>query len=54
MNMLLLEDQMIHGDWPRWSGPARIEHDTPLMPRAVASGVWEEAGAWLSEPLPQE
>ena len=52
--MPLLEDQMIHGGWPRWPGPARIEHDTPLVPRAVASGVWEEAGTWLGEELPRE
>ena len=51
--MQCLEDQMIHGGWPRWTSPARIEHDTPLVPRAVASGVWEEAGAWLGEDLPR-
>ena len=53
MNMQFLEDQMIHGGWPRWTSPARIEHDTPLVPRAVASGVWEEAGTWLGEELPR-
>ncbi len=50
----MLEDTMIHGGWPRWPGPARIEHDTPIVPHAVASAVWEEAGAWLGEELPRE
>ena len=50
----MLEDLMIHGGWPRWSGPARIEHDTPIVPRSVATAVWEEAGAWLGEELPRE
>ena len=50
----MIEDTMIHGGWPRGSGPARIEHDTPIVPHAVASAVWEEAGAWLGEELPRE
>ena len=50
----MIEETMIHGGWPRWPGPARIEHDTPLVPQAVASAVWEEAGAWLGEELPRE
>jgi hypothetical protein len=53
MNMQLLEDQMIHGSWPRWPKPPRIEHDTPLVPQAVASAVWAEASQWLGEELPQ-
>jgi len=53
MNMSLLEDQMIHGGWPRWHNPPRIEHDTPLVPQAVASAVWEEASLWLGEELPR-
>src|SRR5664280_3133532 len=31
----------------------QIESDTPLRPRAVAEGVWEEASVWLGEPLPR-
>jgi len=31
----------------------RIELDTPIVPRAVAEGVWEEAGLWLGQPLPR-
>jgi hypothetical protein len=31
----------------------RLEQDTPLRPRAVAEGVWEEASLWLGEPLPR-
>jgi hypothetical protein len=54
----MIEDQMIHGGWPssihRWVEPARIEQETPLVPRAVATGVWEEAVAWLGEELPRE
>ena len=52
--MSMLEDQMIHGGWARWPGPARIEDDTPIVPHAIASAVWEEAGAWLGEELPRE
>ena len=53
MNMELAEDRMVHGGWPRWPGPSRIEHDTPLVPQAVAVAVWEEASLWLGEPLPR-
>ena len=31
----------------------QIESDTPLRPRAVAEGVWEEASVWLDQPLPR-
>jgi hypothetical protein len=31
----------------------QIELDTPVVPRAVAEAVWEEAGVWLDEPLPR-
>ncbi len=50
----MMEDLMIHGGWARWPGPARIEHDTPIVPQAIAGGVWEEAVAWLGEELPRE
>jgi hypothetical protein len=54
----MIEDQMIHGGWPSaihgWAGPARIEQETPLVPRAVASGVWQEAVVWLGEELPRQ
>jgi hypothetical protein len=30
-----------------------IEEDTPIVPRAVAESVWEEACAWLGEELPR-
>lgn len=30
-----------------------MELETPLRPRAVAEAVWEEAGLWLDQPLPQ-
>ncbi len=32
---------------------ARIEHDTPIVPRALAACVCEEASQWLREPFPQ-
>jgi hypothetical protein len=32
----------------------RIELDTPIVPRAVAMGVCEEACVWLHEELPRE
>jgi len=35
-------------------GPSRIAQDTSLAPHAIASGVWEEAGAWLGVELPRE
>ena len=50
--MPLLEDEMIHGGWPQWPEPLRIEQDTPLVPRAVAEAVWEEVSVWLGEELP--
>lgn len=31
----------------------RIEADTPIVPRAVAMSVWEEACVWLDEELPR-
>ena len=53
MNMALLEDEMIHGGWPRWPGPARIEQETPLVPQAEATAGWEEASVRLGEDLPR-
>lgn len=32
----------------------RIEDDTPILPRAVAEGVCEEASVWLGEPFPRQ
>ena len=31
----------------------RIESDTAIVPSAIAIAVWEEASAWLDEPLPR-
>src|SRR6266496_480235 len=49
----MIEDEMSHGRirFSRKPRP-RIELDTPIIPYAVAHGVWEEASAWLHEPLP--
>ncbi len=38
---------------PAWRRVPRIELDTPIVPRAVAEGVCEEAGLWLGQPLPR-
>jgi hypothetical protein len=37
-----------------WKQRPRIEADTPIVPQAVAMGVWEEACVWLDEELPRE
>src|SRR5213593_869980 len=31
----------------------RMKSDTPIVPRAVAEGVCEEASVWLDQPLPR-
>lgn len=31
----------------------RLESDTPIIPRAIAEAVLEEASVWLGEPLPR-
>ena len=36
---------------PPW--PARIEDDTPIVPRALAEQMCEEASVWLGEPFPR-
>jgi hypothetical protein len=33
--------------------PLTIEQETPLVPRAVAEAVWEEASVWLQTELPR-
>ncbi len=33
--------------------PSRIETETVILPDVIALGVWEEAVAWLDEPLPR-
>jgi len=48
----MIADDMIHG---RFS-PApsrRIDQETPIVPRAIAEGVCEEACVWLRQPLPR-
>jgi hypothetical protein len=41
-------------DGPPWRWRTRIEDDTPIVPRAVAMGVCEEASLFLGEPFPRE
>ena len=49
----MIVDDMIHGAcFPPRRCP-RIELETPIVPRAVAECVCEEASAWLHEPLPR-
>jgi len=47
----MFDGQMIHGAGAGVRSP--IELDTPLVPRAVAEAVWEEASVWLGAPLPR-
>ena len=49
----MFDEQMIQGAGAGTRRPATVERDTPLVPRAVAEAVWEEAGVWLGEPLPR-
>lgn len=50
----MLHDDMIHGGWAgnRSRACKRIERETPILPRAIAGSVLEEASAWLGEQLP--
>jgi hypothetical protein len=50
------EDQRRRAEAGETDGPARrrvfrIEDDTPIVPRAAAEYVWEEASLWLREPF---
>jgi hypothetical protein len=49
----MFDDHMIHGTGPRERRRARVEHTTPLVPAAVARGVWSEASVYLGEELPR-
>jgi hypothetical protein len=55
---------LIDLDWPaaipasmrrtsRTKRAPRIEIDTPIVPHAIAAGVWSEASVWLGEELPR-
>lgn len=50
----MIADDMIHGaiSRPRRSKP--VESATPIVPRAVATAVWEEACVLVQEELPRE
>ncbi|MGA2656276.1 MAG: hypothetical protein ABSH34_02045 [Verrucomicrobiota bacterium] len=41
-------------DGPPWRRPTQIEDDTPIVPRAVAESVCEEASLWFGEPFPRQ
>jgi hypothetical protein len=56
---------LIDLDWPaatpvsvrrasRSKRAPRIDADTPIVPHAVAAGVWSEACVWLGEELPRD
>ena len=49
----MITEDMIHGPIAR-PPRRRIQNDTPIVPRAVAEAVWEEACVWLGEELPRE
>jgi hypothetical protein len=48
----MITDDMIHGAIAR-SPRRRIQNDTPIVPRAVAEAVWEEARVYLQTELPR-
>jgi len=53
------EDQLHRGKASGTNGSARrchtrIEDDTPIVPRAIAVWVCEEASVWLGEPFPRQ
>ena len=48
----MIIDDMIHGGFAP-DRARRIEQETPVVPRAIAEAVCEEAGAWLQQPLPR-
>ena len=39
--------------YPPRANRRAIERDTPIVPRAVAEAVWEEASVQLKQPLPR-
>jgi hypothetical protein len=48
----MITDDMIHGPIARPSR-RRIQNDTPIVPRAVAEAVWQEASVYLQAELPR-
>ena len=48
----MITDDMIHGRFAQRRA-RRIEEDTPIVPRAVAETVWEEARVYLQTELPR-
>jgi hypothetical protein len=48
----MITDAMIHGPIAR-PPRRRIQNDTPIVPRAVAEAVWEEACVHLKTELPR-
>ena len=48
----MITDDMIHGPIARLPR-RRIQNDTPIVPRAVAQAVWEEACVYLQAELPR-
>jgi len=47
-------DEAGETDRPPWRRRTRIEDDTPIVPRAAAEHVCEEASRWLGEPFPRQ
>lgn len=48
----MITDDMIHGSIAR-PLRRRIQNDTPIVPRAVAEAVWQEANVYLRTELPR-
>ena len=48
----MITDDMIHGPIAR-PPRRRIQNETPIVPRAVAEAVWEEACVYLKTELPR-
>src|SRR6266700_7110198 len=48
-----MEDPLLDGLKSIRTSPGLIETQTPIVPRAVAEAVLEEASVWLDEPLPR-
>jgi hypothetical protein len=47
-------DEAGETDGPPWRPRARIEDDTPIVPRAAAERICEGASLWLGEALPRK
>jgi len=49
----MIVDDMIHGSFTQ-RRTRLVDLETPIVPRAIAEGVCEEASVWLRRPLPAQ